>query len=949
MNNTKSAGGRYAGVRLARAARAARAAIFCLCAVLLAGGAARAQKVCILKHDAAEGYKNAVNPCDSAASPTDPSKTLIHFDWCGLSSYKVAAVYQQNGAAPAKLGYYNVKISYDLSYFSGLTCDFNPRGYFDAGIGELCVNSGVSTAYGAYMNNAVEWAQPYPRGVELYTVDFGAFYYDSDYPSVYPVISFKKTEVGDFDFNELSPAGMEANVVCDAPAFQVKAPDSAAVSALRNGDCSGANVVVTVTPSLKCLDLRVNPAAEVDCPASCDPGVSVYKVSPGGTETIALKAKATAFPDPTPRSLDTTYQYKVESVCTGPGVARRSPLPLLSVTPVCGAKFPVISGVTVNGAPAAAVMDQNSIVIGVGRDVEVRGKVSDEDSNVTAETVTLVYGNAGAAPVFPQYATATPDVSGNFSLTIPGEAVKTGENLYWALWATDTVVARAARFPAAYAGTRESAAYIDSNAIQVATPPPFIVDNQSGDDRWRGADSGAVYDVDFGAYISKVDKAQYTVWSGPGMTGSELAAWTDIAAGINSYRHSADWGVAFASLTEGMNYVSARAYDDGGLVSETGTDVFYIKKDSTPPGAVAAVYDGKAAGADVYYATAAGTLSANWSGGSDAESGLSGYQYAIGSSTGAIDALGWTDNASATAATKSGLTLTEGLTYYFSVRAVNGGGLPSAAAVSNGQNYNPPPGDVTNLSAVSGDNVVYLSWTKPAAADVAGTKIMRSASAYPQSATDGTLVYDGAATSAADTGAANGSTYYYTAFAYDGIQNFASGMESGARAIGVPSPGGIVIANGWNFAGASRQGAAINPAQAFASATGPYEIFGATSTPGLLTNYQTLSMTLTGAYWIYSSSNLGRISPGGTVLGGADSTINLVSGWNAFALPFDTVIPWDNAHAALTCGGSPAALPVVYSFENGAYSSVPPGAGFLSPWKGYWIKVAVACALKITK
>ena len=45
----------------------------------------------------------------------------------------------------------------------------------------------------------------------------------------------------------------------------------------------------------------------------------------------------------------------------------------------------------------------------------------------------------------------------------------------------------------------------------------------------------------------------------------------------------------------------------------------------------------------------------------------------------------------------------------------------------------------------------------------------------------GTTVYDGAAESYTDTGLTYGVTYYYTAFAYDEYDNYASGAPASAR------------------------------------------------------------------------------------------------------------------------------------------------------------------------
>ena len=77
------------------------------------------------------------------------------------------------------------------------------------------------------------------------------------------------------------------------------------------------------------------------------------------------------------------------------------------------------------------------------------------------------------------------------------------------------------------------------------------------------------------------------------------------------------------------------------------------------------------------------SLSANWSGFSDPESGIASYRWAIGTSPGASDVLPFTSVGAATSAIQFGLALAEGPTYYVSVEAANGAGL-TTTATSNG-------------------------------------------------------------------------------------------------------------------------------------------------------------------------------------------------------------------------------------------------------------------------
>jgi len=60
------------------------------------------------------------------------------------------------------------------------------------------------------------------------------------------------------------------------------------------------------------------------------------------------------------------------------------------------------------------------------------------------------------------------------------------------------------------------------------------------------------------------------------------------------------------------------------------------------------------------------------------------YQYAIGTTSGGTEVVDWTSVGTNTSVTKTGLSLTSGTTYYFSVKAKNGAGLWSVVGTSNG-------------------------------------------------------------------------------------------------------------------------------------------------------------------------------------------------------------------------------------------------------------------------
>ncbi len=145
---------------------------------------------------------------------------------------------------------------------------------------------------------------------------------------------------------------------------------------------------------------------------------------------------------------------------------------------------------------------------------------------------------------------------------------------------------------------------------------------------------------------------------------------------------------SLATASAGQSYFSSNGTvwsDMTSLWSNTNVCLkAYAYTDSTPPAAIAAVNDGS--GADISKTGSASELSANWTASSDAESGIASYLYAIGTAVNDTSVTGgWLDNGLSLTVTKTGLSLTDGQTYYFGVQAKNGVGLTSAPKWSNGQ------------------------------------------------------------------------------------------------------------------------------------------------------------------------------------------------------------------------------------------------------------------------
>lgn len=109
-----------------------------------------------------------------------------------------------------------------------------------------------------------------------------------------------------------------------------------------------------------------------------------------------------------------------------------------------------------------------------------------------------------------------------------------------------------------------------------------------------------------------------------------------------------------------------------------------LSADTTPPTTPVVTDDGA-------YSTAQSTLHASWSS-TDPETGVAGYEYAIGTTPGGEDLVPFTSIGAATEVIRTDLALINGARYYFSIRATNGAGLVSAVGASDGilVDFTPP-------------------------------------------------------------------------------------------------------------------------------------------------------------------------------------------------------------------------------------------------------------------
>jgi predicted GH43/DUF377 family glycosyl hydrolase len=147
--------------------------------------------------------------------------------------------------------------------------------------------------------------------------------------------------------------------------------------------------------------------------------------------------------------------------------------------------------------------------------------------------------------------------------------------------------------------------------------------------------------------------------------------------------------VATGSLTQNGGTIKDAALNDAtltlvtpGVAGSLGANkAIYI--DTVNPLTPGAFYDGTDAIDDVW-TTSLTTLSANWTAANDWESGIQKYQYSIGTTAGATNVVGWTDNALSTSFNLGGLTLSDHAIYFTNIRAVDNAGNTGDAVSTNG-------------------------------------------------------------------------------------------------------------------------------------------------------------------------------------------------------------------------------------------------------------------------
>jgi len=194
---------------------------------------------------------------------------------------------------------------------------------------------------------------------------------------------------------------------------------------------------------------------------------------------------------------------------------------------------------------------------------------------------------------------------------------------------------------------------------------------------------------------------------GPNQTLEPVYEWNNTINGANAGFTVNSGGCSVSNYQTAYFRPGRDYYADTqkpGYVPYTYPHPLTVSNDTVPPTAPAVVRDGTGS-TDADYTINGTQLSANWDAGTDADSGIAGYHYCIGTTPGASDVSPWAPAGNVLGVTKTGLALSIGTTYYFSVKAEDGAGLQSSTTTSNGQ-YGlgiccPPPPEPEPAPAVN--------------------------------------------------------------------------------------------------------------------------------------------------------------------------------------------------------------------------------------------------------
>ncbi|OGS24644.1 MAG: hypothetical protein A2297_07005 [Elusimicrobia bacterium RIFOXYB2_FULL_48_7] len=250
--------------------------------------------------------------------------------------------------------------------------------------------------------------------------------------------------------------------------------------------------------------------------------------------------------------------------------------------------------------------------------------------------------------------------------------------------------------------------------------------------------------------------------------------------------------------------------------------------DASSPTAPVVVRDGTNPSANWSFTYSTSGLSANWDACSDPETGISAYYIAIGTFPGGTAVSGgWQPVNLSTNVTRSNLSLTVGVTYYYSARSMNGINLLSDITTSDGQYVsqdNTPPSDIAAVrdgTGPSGDisftystTTLSVNWNASSDPESGISKYWYSIGTTPGATDAASSSFVWASTSVTRTGLSLSfnATYYFNVYAQNSIGLFSSTTSSNGQYVAVDytsptAPSAVRDGTGssdWSFAYSTR-------------------------------------------------------------------------------------------------------------------------------------------------
>jgi fibronectin type 3 domain-containing protein len=307
-------------------------------------------------------------------------------------------------------------------------------------------------------------------------------------------------------------------------------------------------------------------------------------------------------------------------------------------------------------------------------------------------------------------------------------------------------------------------------------------------------------------------------WAPPANNGGAAISGYNIYRGTSPGAESSTpvatvSGTSFTDpgLTNGTTY-----YYKVAAVNSAGTSPQSGEASATPTGVQATV---PMAPQSLTATAGSLTVRLSWSApSSDGGSPITGYNVYRGTSPGQESGTPVATNVTTTSFNDSGLT--NGTTYYYTVKAVNAVGTSPASNEASATPQATAPSAPSGLVASAGNGQVVLSWTVPnsdGGTPITGYNVYRGTSPNGESSTP--LASNVASSNFTDTTAANGTTYYYTVKAVNAAGTSPASNEASATpqaAVTVPSAPQTLTATGGNgtvqlswSAPASNGGAAV--------------------------------------------------------------------------------------------------------------------------------------------